>query len=707
MLAAQVCALATLGHGTAFAATPSFDCGAAQAPIEILICGDDTLAKADADLADLYRRLQSSLDGNARADFLSRQRVWLKSRFAACGIPTATGAKLSDSQKAGACLLALYRDRINELPVLAQNSQPGTPQASDQPVANPTVPVAAPVSESLPTALGLARTEFPATGEQDTILSIAQFGRYSVSVKSAQGVALQLVDRMTGPSEAQGEPGSADGRIDAFLDRGHYKILLHASEKGSGQAALSVHPFAELNGPDIPRLPEIKRIDAALDDYQQRSYWLEITQRRLVAIEVAGRNLADLRLWRDGNWLVDAAPIEAEIEPEAGKPLAVRRIVTTLEPGLYLLSAYGGPGETWAKTSDAHPLHLRMGIPIIADAGRQTFMASPFGIDRYLVPASANFFRLELPEAEAAEISVGDYKEETPFDLGDRSAISKKTLPPVAEISDASEDQGYKLVTVTREAGKPYILQHFQSVREYDFKGSGDYWLSTLHSGFGEDNVDATGVLTKAGIEYPERVIESNAPELATGAVWSRRFNLLEPVTVYFNVTEAGSYVVAGSGATAEYRFEPMIHLGIDYKAPEFQLSGYAWKLEPGYYILTGRPKNGGKGILTLRVADANAAPGAAPGTTPGGGDQAKETSVTFPKLQLDSDFRYALYLNDQPGVKAGAVLRRLPIDLQQGLPVTLKAGQSLDIPVTAPGGGIVTAIAEDAKPMAFTIDHG
>src|SRR6185369_9981497 len=224
-----------------------------------------------------------------------------------------------------------------------------------------------------------------------------------------------------------------DGRIDVFLDRGHYKVLLHADDQGSGDAALTVRPFRELSGPAIPRLPDVKRIDTALDDYQQRSYWLEIKDRQGLRIEAAGRNLADMRLWRDGNWLVDAAPKETEIEPEPGKPLAVRRIVTTLEPGLYLLSTYGGPGEVWAKTSDEHPLHVRMGIPTIADAGRQAFAASPFGIDRYLVPANANYFRLELPEAEPAAIAVEDYQEDAPYSSGNETPITKQSLPPVAE----------------------------------------------------------------------------------------------------------------------------------------------------------------------------------------------------------------------------------------------------------------------------------
>ena len=40
--------LLALGQGTASAAQPSFDCAAAAAPVELLICGHDELAEADA-----------------------------------------------------------------------------------------------------------------------------------------------------------------------------------------------------------------------------------------------------------------------------------------------------------------------------------------------------------------------------------------------------------------------------------------------------------------------------------------------------------------------------------------------------------------------------------------------------------------------------------------------------------------------------------
>ena len=58
-------------------------------------------------------------------------------------------------------------------------------------------------------------------------------------------------------------------------------------------------------------------------------------------------------------------------------------------------------------------------------------------------------------------------------------------------------------MTVRREAGKPYVLQHFKSVSTYYFDGSGDYWIATLHSGYGEDNVDATVLLAKRALGYP------------------------------------------------------------------------------------------------------------------------------------------------------------------------------------------------------------
>ena len=208
----------------------------------------------------------------------------------------------------------------------------------------------------------LAQATLPASGRQSTRLSVSRFGRYAITAQSPQGTALQIIDRMTGPGAVQGTPGEQDGRLDLFLARGEYRLVAHAHEEGSGEVALAVHGFTELGGSELPQLVEHKLVTTTLGDFQQHSYWLHITQRRHVILEAAGRSLADLRLWKDGNWLVDVEPTMSVAQPAAGRPLTLCQIDASLEPGLCRLTAYGGPPQPWTQDADQHPLHLRYGI---------------------------------------------------------------------------------------------------------------------------------------------------------------------------------------------------------------------------------------------------------------------------------------------------------------------------------------------------------
>src|SRR5206468_1983698 len=136
-----------------------------------------------------------------------------------------------------------------------------------------------------------------------------------------------------------------------------------APEKGSGDAQLKVRGFTERNAPEPALLVELKPVETALDDYEQRSWWLEVKERRRVILEAAGRNLADLRLWTNGSWLVDAEPAREVVAAQPGRPMLVCRLAADLNPGLYLLTAYGGASQPQAEESAEHPLHLRFGIP--------------------------------------------------------------------------------------------------------------------------------------------------------------------------------------------------------------------------------------------------------------------------------------------------------------------------------------------------------
>ena len=280
----------------------------------------------------------------------------------------------------------------------------------------------------------------PAAGRQTAVVTVPRFGRYSLAAASRSGVALTVVDRMSGPGERMGTPGEKDGRADLFLDRGEVRLVMNGDPKAKGRATLSVRPFAERNGATPPLLVELKPVETTLADYEQRSWWISVESRRQVAFEAAGRRLADLRLWRDGSWLHAVEPENEVTMPQPGRPLRVMRLAADLQPGLYLLSAYGGPGEPWAEESDASPLHLRWGIPRFGVAGRARHQLGASGIDRFWWRARRRFFNLEVPEARAISFTATPWTESSPFVEGEeRGAIDKKTNPP--EARSGSEGQ--------------------------------------------------------------------------------------------------------------------------------------------------------------------------------------------------------------------------------------------------------------------------
>ncbi|MCP4689671.1 MAG: hypothetical protein GY859_16580, partial [Desulfobacterales bacterium] len=550
--------------------------------------------------------------------------------------------------------------------------------------------------------VSLDKPTLPAVGRQEAILTAPRFGRYTVIAESSRGTALQLVDRMTGPGEIHGVPGERDGRLDMILDRGEYKIVAWSHEKGEGEVKLAAHASRERNTPRPPVLVDFKITRAALDDLEQRSFWMDVRKRRPVMIEAAGRNLADLRLWKDGAWLVDADVEEEILEPVKGRPLAARRLTADLNPGLYLLTAYGGPGQKWAETSEERPLYIRTGIPTLAEAGRRRHIASPFGVDRWLVPGNATFFRLELPEAEEASLFVEDFHEGSfPISDVDPWKIGKKSIPPAVELTRNKKEKGLHLVTVKREAGKPYILQHFEYVYSYHFNGSAVYWASTIHSGHAGDSVDATAMLIERDSSGNIRLMDARAVLLNRETGFRRRFNLLDPLTLFLNVESSGKYIVKGEGAEGRFRVEPfLLHRPPNYEPPDFQSGGYAWDLDPGYYFLLMEPKKKGKGILDFSIYSQDR-PGGEPELGMG------VMAVRFPSLRLHSEYRYSLYINQQPGVKAGVILRKLPIDLARPLPITLTANETVTVRCEVGEWGRLEAICETGEPLEISVNGG
>jgi hypothetical protein len=557
----------------------------------------------------------------------------------------------------------------------------------------------------------LEQSALPAAGIQKTLMNVERFGRYSVLAESRQGTALQLVDRMAGPGAIAGSPGEQDGRLDAFLERGQYQIIAHGHERATGTVRLQLRPFAERNLPQPPLLIESKLIEEKLQDFEQISYWLDIEKRQFVLLEAAGRNLSDLRLWKDGSWLMDAQPVTQIIYPKEGQPLFSCRLNVQLDPGLYLLTAYGGPAQPWSEESELHPFYLRRGIPRLGVAGRRRFVVSPFGRDYYLVPGPATYFRLELSEARAAAMQVDWFDPERPAQISAASAeITKKSVPPVAELYVQGRESEDHIVTVTADAGRQYVLQHFELKRQYTFRGSREFWISTIHSGYAADSVDATAIIVenKNGSRSRTEPYRARTLEIGTDKFWHRRVNLLGETTLFLNIADAGVYQLMCSGLDARYKFEPfMVGYSADYQSPQPKQCGETWDLDAGYHVLTIYPDKKGIADLLIRpmgvldkILDTvgwerslRAAP--------------FQSSTRFPRVRLDHGRSYTLFLNRQPEVKAGIQLRSLPVDLTDPLYIAQEPGEAVSVPFKSEEPGILRAEGEDGSLLEVSVDGG
>ncbi len=429
----------------------------------------------------------------------------------------------------------------------------------------------------------LDRTEVDAARPGEAILTVPEAGRYSIECKSEQGVALGLVDRMVGPRGAGGQAGTRDGRIDAFFDAGTYKVVTTPPANAKGRVALAVHAFDELNSP-LPVLLEHTSARATLGDRQKISYWIVLTEKKTVYLEAQGRALADMRLWHEGSWLVAVSPTahESAVDPE--RPLGTQKLVATLEPGHYLLTAYGGAPRAWARDAADHPLRVRYGIVELDPVTRMRAAISDFGVDRYLVAQEATEFALEAADKKDFRLDVKDFAIGDPLASGggDSATISPRSQEPRCTVSHRSRKK-YSLVSVAGPRGEPYVLHaHTVGLSPQWFRQkTGAFWIASMAKG-SADEIDVTGILTAdvPGKRHTE-VVAADVIHLGRAKRWARRFNLLGRESVFFEVEEAGDYTVTASGLDARFRFEPFqTSRPLGYKPPEFRSDEEPWALE-------------------------------------------------------------------------------------------------------------------------------
>lgn len=110
--------LAVLCLPFACAHAASFDCDAAETPIEVSICSDDTLSATDGVLGVAYETAIGGLSDAAAETMRLGQREWIDFTHAACADDVLPGNEAADIERVS-CLQGLYDGRI----AMLQNSR--------------------------------------------------------------------------------------------------------------------------------------------------------------------------------------------------------------------------------------------------------------------------------------------------------------------------------------------------------------------------------------------------------------------------------------------------------------------------------------------------------------------------------------------------------------------------------------------------------
>jgi hypothetical protein len=523
------------------------------------------------------------------------------------------------------------------------------------------------------------RDRFPANAPAETLLHIAQPGRYAIRVHSATGTAIDLIDMITGPTDPAGAPGSTDGRLDLLLDSGTYKLRLHPAAGAQGDITLHIDPFTD--AAPAATLPADSETDATLTDFQQRSFWFTAAPGQTLHLEAAGRALADFRLWRNGRDLMDLTPTETLIEPTKGHPLHDLLITATIPAGVYRATAYGGPALPWADGTQNMPFHLRGGAPDTLRLGWAGGQIGPFGSQVYRAAGTDTLFRLYM-EGPA-----------TLFADGQAAEIDKRSRIPQAEIQTGQSRTGH-WIEIHGPEHTPFQIRALRMPATTSVSGPGDVFLTANTSGFGGDSVPATLVLAKQ-VKSGFTVIGSTAPEITPGTAWRRRFNLAGPVSILFHAPTGGKIAATLTGVPLDVldltaldslaRHPPI--------APE---TPGLWNIPAGWYELLLIPHGAAAGIADLTIGT----PGVTTAIGPPGPDS---PAITFGTQSLAWEDRLRLFGNTTPGGRISLDARPTPVDLDEGpLRIAQQPGESLTIPIK-PGTGTLTATEFGKGPVPVT----
>ena len=196
-----------------------------------------------------------------------------------------------------------------------------------------------------------------AVGVQDVVVKVPQAGMVHLQVQSEVGVACTVIDHLRGPFFDDGVTGKTDCNADVLLDQGLYKLRLTAplslnrpQKRKAARAQVKATAFADVDAP-LVLVPGRSSL-VSLPVGQQVTRWLRVPTRQEIVIDVYGRTAGVLKLWRDGQWVMDADAVKDIDRPLPGRPIHHQRLTTVVDTGDYTVVVYGSAPQTFSTGAD-------------------------------------------------------------------------------------------------------------------------------------------------------------------------------------------------------------------------------------------------------------------------------------------------------------------------------------------------------------------
>jgi hypothetical protein len=558
----------------------------------------------------------------------------------------------------------------------------------------------------------------PAKGAQEAIISLDRAGRYIVQAQSPAGTACEIVDHVRGPFEQSGEAGRSNCELDLLLDAGTYKLRLISKSKGTGKAALSVTPYTELNATPL-RLEPRREVKQSLKPRQQASYWLKIDKRQPVTLRLAGRHVGDVRLWRTGEWLEPLSAQDAAPSPRPGMPIHEWWFEAALEPGVYLLTAYGSGSAAWTQSdaADDSGLTVTWGFPLASEDRVATLTLPETGLATLEFPSESSAFFLSREGQSKTTTRLSLHRMGEDGSTGMFSSVEAtctidgKALVP--ECSASGSGRSRRVALIRGEPGARVtlrwarLLEDFwkdgvygggaRSVR-FDSVDEGDVLVALHETPLDQDSAPVGCSLSQVFPQGETALMGRDLPEVSTDKPFRRAFNYDgRGAVLQFEVTRSGRYVFQTSGDRKTrcelFRYDKDKLTRLTETQAEAVTCRVPYPAAPGMYEL--RIYAGTEGIETVTLA--------AEGQQQLTADTGTKVSCLFPRLRLRKGASYAL-ASTRSSEKAlrGLFVRPLPLTLSEPLPLVIDGRETVKLPLS--GGRAVEIRSPGGEPFSCAL---